>query len=76
MAEYSYYISTEKLLPPIGGVYTYAAKLAKLVRNPGPDSMEVKFSEHRMGEMWGKTEEEAYQKVLRKVEDWIAQHKD
>jgi hypothetical protein len=41
-----------------------------MVRRLGPGKTEKVYP--NVGEMWGKTEQEAYQKVRQAVEDWIA----
>lgn len=71
--KYDYHIATEKLNSPIGGSkYHYAAKLERLVINPGPNVQVVPFSEHQIGEVWGVTEDEARQKLTKMINEWIA----
>jgi len=67
--EYDYEIITEKLNPPLGENH-YAAKVQIMVKRLGSDR--TQRVNPNIGEMWGKTEHEAYQKVQRAVEDWIA----
>lgn len=70
MKRYDYEILTEKLNPPIGGLRRYAAKviLSKLEDNNQSQRVIVEG----LGEVWGNTEQEAYQKMQQAVEDWIA----
>ena len=66
--KYDYIIDTEKLSRPLGRM-RYAAKVTGLVRILGPGRTErvnLAFQEH-----WGVTEDEAYEKARREVEDWI-----
>lgn len=69
---YDYEIVTEKLNPPLGENH-YAAKVQMMVKFLGTGQTER--INPNIGEMWGKTQQEAYQKVHRAVEDWIAAHK-
>lgn len=63
--EYDYEIITEKLNPPLGE-NRYAAKVHFIVKRLGPGRTErVNLN---IGEMWGRTEHEAYQKVQDAVE--------
>lgn len=71
-AKYDYNIITEKLNPPIGGVYRYAAKLnafVRLIEGGGTERVQA-----TLGERYGKTEEEAYRKMQSAVEEWIEGH--
>jgi hypothetical protein len=72
MSKYDYYIETEELHPPIGGVYRFAAKVGGLVKVTGPHSTE-RIS-HSFGEVWGRTREEAEEKLRKQIDDWIAEH--
>ncbi len=67
--EYDYEIITEKLNPPLGE-NCFAAKVQFMVRRLEPGRTERVYPS--IGEMWGRTEQEAYQKVRQAVEDWIA----
>ncbi len=68
--QYDYDIITEKLNPPIGGMYSYAAKVNVLVKIIGPGKTErVK---HQIGERWGTTEQEAHAEMEQAVKEWIA----
>lgn len=67
--EYDYEIITERLNRPLGE-NCFAAKVQFMVRRLGPGRAERVSP--RIGEMWGRTEQEAYQKVRQAVEDWIA----
>lgn len=69
--DYDYEIITEKLNPPLGENH-YAAKVQFMVKRLGPGR--TQRINPNIGEMWGKNEQEAYQKVQKAVEDWIAAH--
>ena len=69
--DYDYEIITEKLNPPLGENH-YAAKVQIMVKRLGP-SRTQRISPN-IGEMWGRTKQEAYHKVQRAVEDWITAH--
>lgn len=68
-SEYDYEIITEKLNPPLGE-NRYAAKVQFMMKRLGPGRTE-RVSPN-IGELWGRTEQEAYQKVHDAVEQWIA----
>ncbi len=59
--KFDYEIQTSEIIPPLPGGERYAAKVsflgAAVTRN--------------FGETWGKTEEEARQKMEQAVEEWI-----
>jgi len=73
-ARYDYEVFTEKLDPPIGGLRRYAATviLTRLHDNRPSERIAV----DGLGEMWGNTEQEAYQKMRQAVEDWISQQSE
>ena len=67
MKEYEYYITTQKLIPPIGKKYSYAA--GAVVHEKANKGMS-RIS-HDFGETWGVTEEDASKKMKEKVISWI-----
>ena len=70
--KFSYHISTEQV-PQLSSGERFAAKVTKLVRNPGPNHKLVPLSPNNVGhEFWGKTEGEAYAKAEAEVKAWIA----
>ena len=69
-SKYDYEIITEKLNPPLGE-NRYAAKVYYMVKRMGPGHTER--VNPNIGERWGKTEQEAYQKVKTALEEWIAE---
>lgn len=69
---FDYIIDTQEIKPFPGG-QRFAAKLTRLVRNPGPNFERVNFMEYGLGqEQWGETQQEAYAKVEKEVKEWIA----
>jgi hypothetical protein len=70
--KYDYEIDTEKLNPPLGGTLHYAAKVSFLVRLKENHTSER--VSHNLGERWGATREEAFDKMKQAVEEWIADH--
>jgi hypothetical protein len=66
--KYDYEIITEKLNPPIGGIYRYAAKISFLVRL-GEGSQRERVNPN-LGEWYGTTEREAEEKIRQAVDDW------
>lgn len=66
--EYDYEIITEKLSRPLGE-NRYAAKVIMVKRLGLGQTQRVNPN---IGEMWGKTEEEAHKKLQQAAEDWIA----
>ena len=52
--------------------YRYIARVGHIVRNRGGDSEAVPWHEHQIPEMWGFTEDEAYNKLENAIREWIA----
>jgi hypothetical protein len=73
--EYRYQIRTEEIAPLYTGdsTYFYAGQVGKIVRNPGPNHQIVPFSEYQLGEVWGVTAEDAYNKQKEQIEAWITE---
>jgi len=68
MKNFDYSIRIEKLQPPIGGILKYASKVSYIYEtNEGQPDKEVK---HNSEECWGKTEDEAREKMKEKIEAW------
>lgn len=67
--KYNYEINTEKLDPPLGE-NRYAATVIMAERlGPG----QTQRVNPNIGELWGKTQEEAEKKLQQAVEKWIAE---
>lgn len=73
MPQYSYDIISEKLDRPVFGKYHYAAKVILMEHEEGGQHKQIWPA--ALGEKWGKTWEEAYDKMSRAVEEWIAQQR-
>jgi hypothetical protein len=52
--------------------YRYLARIGRIVRNLGTDAQVVPWHEHQIPEMWGLTQEEAYNKLENAIKEWIA----
>jgi len=73
--KFNYHISTEQIQQLPGGE-RFAAKVTRLVRNPGPHHKLVPLLPNNIGhEFWGMTEGEAYAKAEVEVKKWIAEQK-
>lgn len=72
---YSYEILVDELHPPIGGIYKYFAKVAHLYEVPssGVPGGETPVR-HGIGEVHGRTREEAMSKMTDRVREWIDAH--
>ena len=68
MGEYDYYIFTKEIIPPIGRVLRYAGGVQYMFYDDGKNKVKV---EHDFGETHGRTEEEAAERMEKKVQDWI-----
>lgn len=68
MAKYEYYIDTQRIIPPVAGMYQFFAVL-ELYRK-GEKKNERVYPDFE--EVWGRTEEEARSKMEAKVKEWIA----
>lgn len=72
MKKYSYDISTNEIVPPLGN-NNYSAKIAHMYVSIDGDIGEKEvFPE--LGESWGKTKEEARSKMDGKAKAWIAEN--
>jgi hypothetical protein len=69
MAHYRYTLQTEEINPPVGGVYSYAARLARVIKSSQGREEAVNPN---LGEVVGKTETEAIDKMTQQIERWIA----
>jgi hypothetical protein len=58
----------EELIPPIGGTLKYAAKVQFLYVEDNSGRRKVK---HDFGETWGRTKDEATEKMQKMVDSWL-----
>ena len=67
--KYDYSIKIKQLQPSIGGVLKFVAKIGYIykIEKAKPD----KKIKHNFGECYGKTREEAHEKMKNKIEEWI-----
>tara|TARA_R110002110_G_scaffold415835_1_gene657241 strand:+ start:71472 stop:71693 length:222 start_codon:yes stop_codon:yes gene_type:complete len=66
--EIEFYIKVEELDPPVGRVFTHAAKVQFMaIRTPDGN---IKNLNPNFGEVHGKSAQEAEQKMQEKVEKW------
>ena len=70
-SSYDYGIRVQRSKPPMDDVYPYAAKLTYFHRKVRGGVREV---EAYFGEVYAKTEQEAREKMRKKVEGWIASY--
>ncbi|MDP2856336.1 MAG: hypothetical protein Q8N90_04495 [bacterium] len=66
--KFNYEIIVNALIPPIGGVYKYCAKVTHIYQDMGTKEKEVSYD---FGETHGGTKEDAEQKIREIVEKWI-----
>jgi hypothetical protein len=52
--------------------YRYIARVGTILRNSAEDSKTVSWHEHRIPEMWGMSQDEAYEKLENLIHEWIA----
>ena len=64
MSYYEYIIDVRLLNPPIGKTYYYFAKVSYLYC----DNVKIK---HDFREKWGRTKEEAKEKMEEEIKEWI-----
>ncbi|MBA3871010.1 MAG: hypothetical protein H0X30_17850 [Anaerolineae bacterium] len=55
--------------------YRFIARVGSITRNWGDKPEIVLWYEHQLSEVWGMTEEEAYNKLENMIKDWIAKQK-
>jgi hypothetical protein len=67
---YDYDIDIDDLVPPIGGVFRYAAYVRYMVEIDGDKRQRLQIS---FGETHGETKQEASEKMETKVKKWIQQ---
>jgi hypothetical protein len=70
MAEYDYIITVEMLIPPMGKL-NYFAKVSHFYQRGGTNHGPF---DNEFGETWGDSEEDARQKMIEKLTDWINRH--
>ena len=51
--------------------YRYVARVGRIVRNLGDHSEIIPWQEHQIPEMWGFTQDEAYNKLENAIKEWI-----
>jgi hypothetical protein len=72
MGEYEYYIDTKEIFPPIGRTLKYAGFVHFMFYDDGKEKTRIK---HDFGETYGRTVEDATEKMEEKVQKWIKSQK-